>query len=243
MFFRIDIEKRLANHSRQFTLRSRITTHGERLALFGPSGSGKSLTLQALAGLLRPDRGHIAMGERVLFDSEQGLFVPPRQRKVGFVFQDYALFPHLTVRQNAAFGLRRLFRRLTAVQSRRVDDVLEMFGLAELASCLPGEISGGQRQRVALARAVTPGPELLLLDEPFSALDQPLRVRMRREMRRLLEMLGIPAVLVTHDPEDVQALADIVAVYKEGRVVHVVEAGNSGANGPSAWLESFEAVQ
>ncbi|EGJ50124.1 ATP-binding cassette domain-containing protein [Desulfocurvibacter africanus] len=242
MLFHIDIEKRLSNQSRQFTLQSRITTHGERLALFGPSGSGKSLTLLALAGLLRPDRGRIAMGERVLFDSEQGLFVPPSQRRVGFVFQDYALFPHLTVRQNAAFGLRRLFRRLTAAQSKRVDDVLELFGLAELAGCLPGEISGGQRQRVALARAVAPSPELLLLDEPFSALDQPLRVRVRRETRRLLDMLNIPAVLVTHDPEDVQALADIVVVYREGRVVRVAEAENSGASGPGVWLDSFEAI-
>lgn len=242
MFFRIDIEKRLANHSRQFTLQSRITTHGARLALFGPSGSGKSLTLLALAGLLRPDRGRIAMGERVLFDSEQGLFVPPSQRKVGFVFQDYALFPHLTVRQNASFGLRRIFRRLTSAQSKRVDEVLEMFGLTELAGCLPGEISGGQRQRVALARAVAPGPELLLLDEPFSALDQPLRVRVRRETRRLLDMLGIPAVLVTHDPEDVQALSDTVVVYREGQVIRVVEAAALDASGTDPWLEAFEAT-
>lgn len=241
MFFQIDIEKRLSTNGRHFTLSSSFTAEGTRLALFGPSGSGKTLTLLALAGLLRPDRGRIAIGGRVLFDSEQGLWIAPRKRRVGIVFQDYALFPHLTVRHNVAFGLKRLLRPLSRQAAQRVDKVLELFGLAELAGSLPGDISGGQRQRTALARAVMPEPELLLLDEPFSALDQPLRARMRHETRRLLDNLGIPVVLVTHDPEDVQALAEIVAVYEQGRVPRVVglmDMLKNSAEDAMSWIAS-----
>ncbi len=224
MFFKIDIEKRLSSNGRRFALNSSFTVESPRLALFGPSGSGKTLTLLALAGLLRPDRGRIVVGGRILFDSEQGLWIPPRKRRVGVVFQDYALFPHLTVRQNVAFGLRRLPWPMPRQAARRVDEILESFGLAELAGSLPGDISGGQRQRTALARSVVTGPALLLLDEPFSALDQPLRARMRRETRRLLDDLGIPVVLVTHDPADVDALTDVVVIYKEGSAQGLMEA-------------------
>lgn len=241
MFFQIDIEKHLTARGRRFTLKSSFTADSSRLALFGPSGSGKTLTLMALAGLLKPERGRIAVGERVLFDSGQGVWVAPRMRRVGIVFQDYALFPHLSVRQNVAFGLKRLLRPLSRDAALRVDELLELFGLADLAGSLPGDISGGQRQRTALARAVAPRPELLLLDEPFSALDQPLRERMRLETRKLLDHFGIPVVLVTHDPEDVRALAHIVAVYDLGRVRRVagVEDGRvEGEANDASWLAS-----
>jgi len=237
MFFQVDIEKSLSTSGRHFTLRSSFTAESTRLALFGPSGSGKTLTLLALAGLLRPDRGRLEVGGRVLFDSGLKLHVPPRKRRVGIVFQDYALFPHLTVRQNVAFGLKRLLRPLPRQAGQEVDAILDLFGLGDLASSLPGEISGGQRQRTALARAVVPGPELLLLDEPFSALDQPLRARMRQETRRLLDHFRIPSVLVTHDPEDVEALADSVAVYNQGQVGDLLQTSDLLDSGKSLCRE------
>ncbi len=176
----IEVEKRLNGSRRSFTLAARFATDASRVVLFGPSGSGKSLTLRAVAGLLRPDAGRIAVDGKVLFDSRKGVNIPVRRRRVGFVFQDYALFPHLTVRQNTAFGLGGMWGRLTREMRQRVDAMLDLFGLTRMADSLPRELSGGQRQRVALARAVAPGPAVLLLDEPFSALDLPLRSRLRR---------------------------------------------------------------
>jgi molybdate transport system ATP-binding protein len=224
MFFQIEIQKRLSANGRRFTLNAAFTVENSRLALFGPSGSGKTLTLQAIAGLLRPERGRIEVNGRVLFDSGRGLHVPPRNRRLGIVFQDYALFPHLTVRQNVSFGVKRMLHPMARRAMQRVEEILELFGLAELSDSLPAELSGGQRQRTALARAVVPEPDLLLLDEPFSALDQPLRARLRLETRRLLDVLDIPVVLVTHDPEDVAALTDVVALYKAGVVLDLIKA-------------------
>ncbi len=185
-------------------------------ALFGPSGAGKTLTLQCLAGLVRPDAGRIVMGGEVLFDSEAGVDVPPQRRRLGYVFQGYALFPHLTVRSNVGFGLRGRDR---AERRRREDEVLARLGLETLADRYPRELSGGQRQRVALGRALAPDPALLLLDEPLSALDLPLRQALRDDLGGILADWGIAAVLVTHDLTEAYRLGDHIVVYEEGRVI------------------------
>ena len=184
--------------------------------LFGPSGAGKSLTLQCLAGLLRPDAGRITVDREVLFDSESGVNLPPQRRRVGYVFQGFALFPHLTVAENIAFGLRD---RPRVEREERAAEVLTRLGLGALAHRHPGELSGGQRQRVALGRALAPDPALLLLDEPLSALDLPLRRALRDELRAVLTQWGKAAVVVTHDVTEAYRLGDHIVVYEEGRVI------------------------
>jgi molybdate transport system ATP-binding protein len=185
-------------------------------ALFGPSGAGKTLTLQCLAGLVRPDAGRIVLGDDVLFDAAAGIDVAPQRRRVGYVFQGYALFPHLTVRGNVGFGLRG---RARAGRRRREEEVLARLGLEPYAERYPRELSGGQRQRVALGRALATDPALLLLDEPLSALDLPLRQALRDELGAILADWGIAAVLVTHDLTEAYRLGDRIVVYEEGRVI------------------------
>src|SRR5437867_6132475 len=162
------------------------------LGLFGPSGAGKTLTLQCLAGLIRPDAGRIVVGERVFFDAAAGVDLAPQQRRIGYVFQGYALFPHLTVVKNIAFGLQG---RPRLDRARRISEVIERLGLRGLEQRYPRELSGGQRQRVALGRALAIDPTLLLLDEPLSALDAPLRRTLRDELREILSGWRIPAAL------------------------------------------------
>ncbi|HET8732479.1 MAG TPA: ABC transporter ATP-binding protein [Anaeromyxobacteraceae bacterium] len=186
--------------------------------LFGPSGSGKTTVLRALAGLDRPDAGAIVFAGETWFDAARGIHVPPQRRRIGFLFQDHALFPHLSVRANVAFGLRAL---PAAERARRVESLAERFGVAELLDRRPGELSGGQRQRVALARALAPGPRLLLLDEPLSSLDAPAREALRGELRRLLVAADVPAVVVTHDRVEAMALGDRMAVLAGGTVRQV----------------------
>jgi molybdate transport system ATP-binding protein len=180
----------------------------ETVALVGPSGAGKSTVLRAIAGLVRPQRGRIAFGETVWLDTDRRVDRPPEERSVGYVFQDYALFPHLSVRRNVAFG-----------GDGRVDELLERFGIAELARARPGDISGGERQRVALARALARDPEVLLLDEPLSALDAHTRNAVRAELQQVLVELRLPTLLVTHDFEDAAALADRVGVVLDGKLL------------------------
>ena len=218
MLFDLAISKTLRAGSRCFTLDARLATDAPRLALFGPSGAGKSLCLRALAGLLTPDAGRIAVAGRTFYDSAARVNLPARNRRVGFVFQHYALFPHLTLRENVAFGLKRLLRRLRPEEAARVEETLASFGLDGLAGCLPRDLSGGQRQRIALARALVNEPDLLLLDEPFSALDAPLRGRLRAELAAVLDRTGLPAVLVTHDPEEAAQFAQAVALVQHGQV-------------------------
>jgi molybdate transport system ATP-binding protein len=186
------------------------------VALFGPSGAGKSLTLHCLAGLVRPDGGRIVVNGRVFDDVAAGLHLRPQARRLGYVFQGYALFPHLTVADNVGFGLHG---RSRAVRRRRTAEVLARLGLAEVASRYPRELSGGQQQRVALGRALAPDPELLLLDEPFSALDVPLRRQLREELGRLIREWGKTVVLVTHDLAEAYQLGERLVVYDAGRVV------------------------
>ncbi len=184
-------------------------------ALLGPSGSGKTLTLRAIAGLLRPDAGHITLGAQMLFDAETRTNIPARARHVGYVFQQYALFPHLTVGANVAYGLHD---RPRADRSARVAAVLDLVGLGAYAGRTPRTLSGGEQQRVALARALAPEPAVLLLDEPFAALDLPLRHRLGGELRALHEATGVPMVLVTHDPQEAARLADRIVYIDAGRI-------------------------
>jgi len=179
--------------------------------LFGPSGAGKSTLLRMLAGLERPDSGQIVFRGETWFDSVSAILLPPQKRRAGFLFQDYALFPHLTVLENVAYAADRA----------RAHALLERFGLSELSTRKPGSISGGQQQRVALARALAAGPPLLLLDEPLSALDAATRVRTRHELRRILLESGIPSIVVTHDRSEAIALGDWMAVMVEGRIRQV----------------------
>jgi molybdate transport system ATP-binding protein len=194
---------------RSFDLELTLDVGVETLALVGPSGAGKSTVLRAVAGLAHPRRGRIELDGEVWLDTERGIDLPPERRSVGLVFQEYALFPHLSVRRNVAFG---------AATAAEVEELLERFGIASLAGARPREISGGERQRVALARALARRPRVLLLDEPLSALDAHTRDAVRGELRGLLAGLGLPVVLVTHDFEDAATLADRVGVLVDGRI-------------------------
>lgn len=185
---------------------------GRVLALVGNSGCGKTTILRLIAGFARPDSGSIRIdGELVAGD---GRFIAPDKRGVGMVFQQYALFPHLSVRDNIGFGLKHHAQR-----EQRIAQMLQLTDLAPLADRLPDQLSGGQQQRVALARALAPRPRLLLLDEPFNALDHALRQRVRADLRRLLEQIGVTAIFVTHDQEEALSVADEVAVMVDGRIV------------------------
>lgn len=188
---------------------------GKALVLFGPSGSGKTTTLRIILGLVRPDEGRIEVGGQVVFDHTRGVWVPPHLRRVGYLPQEYHLFPHLDVSANIAYGLNG---GATAKQAR-VAGLLESFRLTGVAHRRVWELSGGQRQRVALARAMAPRPAALLLDEPFSALDMELRRELRTELRALLSDARIPIVLVTHDREEALAIGDVVQVMENGRSV------------------------
>jgi molybdate transport system ATP-binding protein len=188
---------------------------GAVLVLFGPSGSGKTTVLRAVAGLDRPDAGAISFGGETWFDGAAGVFVPPQRRRAGFLFQDFALFPHLSVSENVAYGLGRLPRE---ERNGRVEETARLLRVESLLRRRISRLSGGERQRVALARALAPRPRLLLLDEPLSALDVPTREELRGELRSLLHHLGIPSILVTHDRVEALALGDRLAVLVDGTV-------------------------
>jgi iron(III) transport system ATP-binding protein len=190
--------------------------HGSLTAVLGPSGCGKTTLLRLIAGFERPEGGTIRVGGRVVCDERT--YVAPEQRGVGFVAQEGALFPHLDVAANVAFGLARSQRH-----SGRVQELLELVGLADLAKRRPHELSGGQQQRVALARALAPSPQLVLLDEPFDALDAGLRTQVRIEVREVLRESGATALLVTHDQEEALSLADVVAVMRDGAIVQAAD--------------------
>jgi molybdate transport system ATP-binding protein len=213
---------------RSFELALALEVERETVALVGPSGAGKTTVLWALAGLVHPRRGRIALGKETLFDAERGIDRPPEQRRVGLVFQDYALFPHLSVDRNVAFGGRE-----------RAAELLERFRIAHLAKAHPGELSGGERQRVALARALARDPAVLLLDEPMAALDAHTRAGVRAELQDLLRQLALPTILVTHDFEDAAALADRVGVIAEGRLLQLGAPDELVADPADAFVASF----
>jgi iron(III) transport system ATP-binding protein len=193
---------------------------GKIMALLGPSGCGKTTTLRLIAGFETPDAGQVVIGGRTMSDSRTGIVVPPEQRGVGVVFQDYALFPHLTIENNVGFGLRRAPR---VERRRRVREILDLVGLADLTDRYPHELSGGQQQRIAVARALAPVPTVLLLDEPFSNLDADLRAAMRDEVQTVLHATSTTAIFVTHDQEEAFTVADVVGVLDRGRLEQLAE--------------------
>jgi molybdate transport system ATP-binding protein len=204
---------RFAHPLRSFRASADLTVErGETVALVGPSGAGKTTVLRVVAGLLKPVDGLVVLDESVLLDTRRRIDVPPEHRRVGYLFQEYALFPHLDVVRNVRFG---------APGRGRVDELLERFRIADLARASVRELSGGERQRVALARALARDPGVLLLDEPLSALDAHTRAGVRAELRELLEDLGLPTILVTHDFEDAATLADRVGVISEGHILQL----------------------
>jgi molybdate transport system ATP-binding protein len=216
MTFSVAIEKKLRADRREFLLSMKFDSNADVTVLYGTSGAGKTLTMQAIAGLIRPDAGHIAVDDRVLFDSAMSIEVPARKRHVGLVFQDYALFPHLTVSQNVGFAQKRGWRN-QRLSNRATESILASVHLESFAHAYPSDLSGGQRQRVALARAIASRPRLLLLDEPFSALDSELRAKLRAELIEIRQRADIPMLVITHDASDVAAFG--------GKTVHVENGG------------------
>ncbi|WP_448095860.1 ATP-binding cassette domain-containing protein [Luteibacter yeojuensis] len=216
----VAIRKTLRADDRHFDLDVSFVSEHRRIVIYGPSGAGKSLTLRTMAGLLMPDAGHVRVDGRTLLDVAAGVDLPARDREVAYVFQDYALFPHLTVAQNIGFGLARgWLNPRRRYRDDRVRRWIETFELAVVADSYPVRISGGQRQRVALARALAAEPRLVLLDEPFAALDPALRGRMRTELMALQARLDLQLLVITHDPADVEALDGHTIEVREGRVV------------------------
>jgi molybdate transport system ATP-binding protein len=197
-----------------FDYEARFEARNEIVVLFGHSGAGKSVTLQIAAGLLKPECGHIVIDGATVFDSSTSTNLPPQDRSVGYVVQELALFPHMTVAQNVGFAVPR-----TQDRAKRVEQLLKLFNISEFAQRKPDTLSGGQRQRVALARALARDAQLLLLDEPFSALDDSLRASLRRELLRLRAELGLSIVFVTHDLREAHLLADRLAVFDDGRLL------------------------
>ncbi|UCF23145.1 MAG: sulfate/molybdate ABC transporter ATP-binding protein [Ralstonia sp.] len=216
----ITVQKTLTSAARVFSLDIALHSESRRVVLYGPSGAGKSLTLRAIAGLMTPERGRIVLNGQTLFDHAERINLTTQTRRVGYLFQDYALFNHLTVAQNIAFGLKRGWlnppRRL---RDPRVQQWIDTFELGPVAANYPSQISGGQRQRLALARALIGEPSMLLLDEPFAALDPALRTRMRSELSALQQRLDVPMLMITHDPADVEIFGDHVFELRDGRVV------------------------
>jgi molybdate transport system ATP-binding protein len=214
----VSIERRFESGARVAADFTVPLAAGSIVVLFGPSGAGKTTILRAIAGLERPDRGVIRVEGDTWLDVATGVCIAPQARRVGCVFQDTALFPHLTVRGNVEYGIVDPVR---AARTERADAMLALVGIAERGESYPRELSGGQAQRVALARALAPGPRLLLLDEPFTALDGAVRLQMRRLVRTLVREAGIAALLVTHDRSEAIALGDRMVVVADGRVRQV----------------------
>ncbi len=207
----MDIQKRLPN----YTLAVAFAVEGETLGVLGSSGSGKSMTLRCVAGIETPTQGTIILNDRILFDSKRNINVPSRDRKVGFLFQNYALFPHLTVAQNITYGLKGFSKRARA---KRVFDQLVLVKLAGLEQRYPQQLSGGQQQRVALARALATQPEVLLLDEPFSALDTHLRNELEKQLMKTLSNYQGLTLFVSHNLEEVYRISQNLLVLSEGKV-------------------------
>ena len=237
----ISLRKQLRHGASRFELDVHFASDAQRVVLHGPSGAGKTQTLRMISGIVTPDAGRLTVAGRVLFDSDAGVSLSPQERRLAYVFQDYALFPHLTVRQNIAFAASKGWRnpsresanervdeldgaaRASRSASResaneRVDEWIARFHLQALVDHFPHQISGGQRQRTALARALVNEPAALLLDEPFAALDRRLREQLRQELLELQTQLRLPMLLITHDDEDMAELAEQVVHLAAGRV-------------------------
>jgi len=211
----MDLKLQVQKKFSRFQLNASWDVGDELAVIFGPSGSGKSLTLHMAAGLVKPDSGKITAGNRIFYDSEREISITPQQRRVGYVFQSPALFPHMTTKENILYGGTGLD---TPDLLRRYKEMIDLFQLTGLESRKPSELSGGQKQRIAFARALIRKPDLLLLDEPFSALDMQIRSEMWDFLRDIRRFIKIPVVLVTHDVYEAYSLADRVIVYENGCV-------------------------
>ena len=208
----VDIEKKLGS----FSLKVKFKADNETLALLGASGCGKSMTLKCIAGIEKPDKGRIVVDGITLFDSEKKINLSPQERHVGLMFQNYALFPNMTVLENIRTGAKR--EKDKNKRENFVRQIMDSFGLADLANHYPHQLSGGQQQRVALARILVSDPRILLLDEPFSALDSHLRFRLEQEVRSVIRSFGKTVLLVSHDRDEVYRMADSIAVMNNGRI-------------------------
>ena len=216
----LDIHKRYRRGKSVFRLDVSFKLDGDIpcTVFFGPSGSGKTLTMNCIAGLVKPERGFIYFGEECFFNSEKHVNMAARKRHIGYMFQDYALFPHLTVLQNVAYPRSGLLARcLSREMALQAEVWMNKLGIEHLREHKPAELSGGQKQRVALARALNSSPHLLLLDEPFSALDPLLRQELRKEIHAYLEEFAIPSIIITHDPEDAESFCGRLVLYEDGR--------------------------
>lgn len=207
----VDIRKRLA----EFTLDVNLSVDNNILILFGPSGCGKTTTLRCIAGLVKPDDGRIVNNDQILFSTEPQAFVPPHRRRVGYMFQEFALFPHMNVKKNIWYGAKQGDQGSELLYKR----LLHLLKIEHLSNRSVERLSGGEKQRVALARALMAGPEILLLDEPLSALDGDTRLELQAELKRLQKLWNIPFILVTHDPEEAANLGDKVIFLEKGRQV------------------------
>lgn len=209
----VDIRKKLG----AFELESEFEAQNGVTCLLGPSGCGKSMTLKCVAGIEKPDEGHIELDGVVLYDSRKGIHLPPQKRRVGYLFQNYALFPNMTVRQNILCGMRR--EKNKAVKEEKLRQMVDMFQLSGLENHRPAQLSGGQAQRTALARIMVSDPQLLLLDEPFSALDAHLRDKLMIEMRDMLARFGREVIMVTHNRDEAYNMSREIAVMDSGRLL------------------------
>ncbi|BBB89783.1 MAG TPA: ATP-binding cassette domain-containing protein [Methylomusa anaerophila] len=213
----VDIKKRLAD----FTLDIHFSVQNNIVVLFGPSGCGKTTTLRCIAGLIKPDEGTIMKGEQVFFASESNRFIPPRYRRIGYMFQDYALFPHMNVRRNIWYGVKKNNSKANELYAR----LMSLLRIGHLAGRYIHNLSGGEKQRVALARALMAEPHILLLDEPLSALDHDTRLELQVELKKMQQIWDIPFILVTHDANEAKALGDQLLFLERGRQIPP----------PSAW--------
>jgi molybdate transport system ATP-binding protein len=220
MLWDVAVQKTLQNAHRHFEINIAFQSDAQRLVLFGPSGAGKTQLLKMLSGLANPDSGHIRFSHIDLFNSSEQICKSPQQRALAYVFQEYALFPHLTVRQNISFSLRKSWLNPgRQFVDPEVDKWLNKFQLSPLADQYPHQLSGGQSQRVALARALVMKPKAILLDEPFSALDDSLRQTLRQELREVQALMDIPMILISHNPDDVKYFGDDIIEIAQGQKV------------------------
>ena len=216
----VRLRRQLRQADTRFDLDLGFSSHAARVVLFGPSGAGKTQTLRLIAGIARPDDGRVAVAGRVLYDRAAGVSLSAPQRRLATMFQDYALFPHLTVRQNVAYAIQPGWRNPSReLRDPKAESWIERFGLQPVAEHYPHQLSGGQRQRTALARALVTDPAALLLDEPFAALDRGLRRQLRAELLQLQQALRLPMLLITHDEEDLEVLAEQVVELSAGKRV------------------------
>lgn len=217
MSLSVDIEKRIGN----FHLKIAFETSGGTMGLLGASGCGKSFTLKCIAGIETPDRGRIVLDDTTLFDSEQKIDLPPQRRRVGYLFQNYALFPNMTVRQNILCGLHK--EKKKDIREKELEEVIRLMQLEGLEKHRPSQLSGGQQQRVALARILVSKPKLLMLDEPFSALDSHLREKLQLQMKTLLAGFGRDVLMVTHSRDEAYHMCSRIAVMDNGRMLSLTD--------------------